>query len=218
MDQDILGMAFAEGPYRPLPAPVEPGGAAQEHLQTGPETDARSEAWPCDGIRAAPFVWGSPAMGRHGGSPAAAGDTAARAAWQTFLKAAVARYGPGGTYWSTAIASGSAPSARRCRFSRGRSGTSRTSSTPIPGTTYTAEGPEVRPAGPDLHIAIRAKDPKAQIVLAGIAHPEGPERLQLPRQPLLRAAASRTASRPPPSTRTRPPTPRSRRRSSTSDP
>jgi hypothetical protein len=54
-------------------------------------------------IRAVPFVWGSPAWVGNGklAQPPIASD-ADRQAWRDFLSAAVARYGPGGTYWSNA--------------------------------------------------------------------------------------------------------------------
>ncbi len=54
------------------------------------------------GIRSVPFVWGSPDVGGQWDclvSPD--GSAAERQAWQNFLKAAVGRYGPGGSYWST---------------------------------------------------------------------------------------------------------------------
>jgi putative glycosyl hydrolase len=53
------------------------------------------------GIRSVPFVWGSPKWVGSGapGSPPL-GTTAEIQAWRNFLKAAVARYGPGGTYWA----------------------------------------------------------------------------------------------------------------------
>jgi hypothetical protein len=52
-------------------------------------------------IQAVPFVWGSPKWVGNGapGSPPLA-TTAEIQSWRSFLKAAVARYGPGGTYWA----------------------------------------------------------------------------------------------------------------------
>ena len=52
------------------------------------------------GVRSMPFLWGSPRW--VAGSPATPplGSTADRQAWKNFLKAAVARYGPGGSYWA----------------------------------------------------------------------------------------------------------------------
>src|SRR5207244_1313188 len=50
-------------------------------------------------IRPLPFVWGSPGwVATNPASPPI--DTAAHEqAWTNFLKAAVHRYGPGGSYW-----------------------------------------------------------------------------------------------------------------------
>ena len=53
------------------------------------------------GIRPAPFVWGSPSWVGNGAAARPPLDTAADIqAWQNFLRAAVARYGPGGSYWA----------------------------------------------------------------------------------------------------------------------
>ena len=54
------------------------------------------------GIRAVPFVWGSPQWVGSGvlAQPPISSD-ADQQAWRDFLKAAVARYGPGGSYWAT---------------------------------------------------------------------------------------------------------------------
>ncbi len=53
------------------------------------------------GIRPAPFVWGSPTWVGNGAPARPPLDTPADIqAWQNFLRAAVARYGPGGSYWA----------------------------------------------------------------------------------------------------------------------
>jgi hypothetical protein len=53
------------------------------------------------GIRSVPYVWGSPKWltGTNPEYPPI-DSAAAIQAWQNFLKAAVGRYGPGGSYWS----------------------------------------------------------------------------------------------------------------------
>ena len=53
-----------------------------------------------EGIRSLPFVWGSPSWVGNGtvGHPPI-GTAAEIQGWQNFLRAAVARYGPGGSYW-----------------------------------------------------------------------------------------------------------------------
>ena len=85
------------------------------------------------GIELLPFVVGAPSWAVHAAwvpgpthrkAPAhLPASGAAATAWTDFLKAAVARYGPNGTFWAKT---------RRCRSTRsapGRSGTRRTSST-----------------------------------------------------------------------------------------
>jgi hypothetical protein len=52
------------------------------------------------GIRPAPFVWRNPGWVPGSQATPPLGSTAAREAWQRFLAAAVARYGPGGSYWA----------------------------------------------------------------------------------------------------------------------
>ncbi len=53
------------------------------------------------GIRPVPFVWGSPDWVGSGAMAQPPLNSAAdRAAWRDFLQKAVARYGPGGSYWS----------------------------------------------------------------------------------------------------------------------
>jgi hypothetical protein len=51
------------------------------------------------GIRSVPFVWGSPRWVARAYSVTPLSTTAGKRAWANFLKAAVNRYGPGGTYW-----------------------------------------------------------------------------------------------------------------------
>jgi hypothetical protein len=52
------------------------------------------------GIRPVPFLWGSPEWVRPGPSRPPVGTTFAETAWKNFVKAAVARYGPAGSYWA----------------------------------------------------------------------------------------------------------------------
>ena len=53
------------------------------------------------GIRAVPAVWGNPDWVAGSGSTPPIGGPAAEKAWRNFLRALVARYGPGGSYWAT---------------------------------------------------------------------------------------------------------------------
>jgi hypothetical protein len=118
------------------------------------------------GIRSVPFVWGSPTWVGSGQSARPPIDsTAARQAWQAFLKAAVARYGPGGSYWANKYQQDYGPGA-----------------TPWPIQSwqiwnepnlkrYFAPAPKAQEYATLLrisHDAIKSKDPQARIVLAGL--------------------------------------------------
>jgi hypothetical protein len=120
------------------------------------------------GIRAAPFVWGSPSWAESSpGRPPI--DSAAHVlAWENFLKAAVGRYGPGGSYWSNGYLQQHGAQA-----------------TPMPIHSWQVwNEPNLKkffnPEGSDSetvhqyarllrisHDAIKSRDPGAQIVLAG---------------------------------------------------
>jgi len=117
------------------------------------------------GIRPAPFVWGNP--GWVAGSPATPplDSTADRQAWRNFLKAAVARYGPGGSYWANGYLQQFGADA-----------------TPLPILSWQiwnepnlakffAPSPSPGKYAQLLrisHDAIKSQDPQAQIVLAGM--------------------------------------------------
>jgi hypothetical protein len=115
------------------------------------------------GIRALPFMWGSPSwVAANPAHPPI--DTAAHEqAWRDFLKAAVARYGPGGSYWGTPY---------HQKYGAG--------ATPLPVQSWQIwNEPHLRKyftnPSPDSyarllqisHDAIKSIDPQAQIVLAG---------------------------------------------------
>ncbi len=120
------------------------------------------------GIRALPFIWKSPRWVASSTSTPPLDSAADQEAWQTFLQALVARYGPGGTYWRN-----------RYRQDYGAS------ATPLPITSWQIwNEPNLRkffdPGGTDAqlapkygallrisHAAIASRDPQAQVVLAG---------------------------------------------------
>ena len=54
-----------------------------------------------NGVRAVPAFWGNPDWVYGASARPPIDTTTAQQKWQTFLKAAVARYGPGGSYWTT---------------------------------------------------------------------------------------------------------------------
>ncbi len=117
------------------------------------------------GIRPVPFVYGSPPwIAAHINTPPVYSG-AQWQAWGDFLKAAVARYGPGGTYW-----------ANRYHQQYGAS------ATPWPVQSWQIwnepnlgkfwyGGPKPQDYGTLLHlsyVAIKSVDPSAQVVLAGM--------------------------------------------------
>ena len=52
------------------------------------------------GVRSMPFLWGSPSWVAGSQATPPLESAADRQAWRGFLKAAVTRYGPGGSYWA----------------------------------------------------------------------------------------------------------------------
>ncbi|HSE04158.1 MAG TPA: glycosyl hydrolase [Methylomirabilota bacterium] len=122
------------------------------------------------GIRPAPFVWGSPQwVGNGAAARPPLGTAADIQAWQSFLRAAVARYGPGGSYWANGY---------RQRFGA--------DATPLPIQSwqvwnepnlkkYFAPGATAYQSVQKYarlleisHDAIKSRDAQAQIVLAGM--------------------------------------------------
>ncbi len=118
------------------------------------------------GIRSVPFVWGSPTWVGAGKVARPPIDSSAdRRAWGDFLEAAVARYGPGGSYWAGDY---------RQQFGA--------SAKPLPIQSwqiwnepnfkaYFAPAPSAQEYARLLrisHDAIKSQDPQARIVLAGL--------------------------------------------------
>jgi Glycosyl hydrolase catalytic core len=126
------------------------------------------------GIRSAPFVWGSPAWAGTGGVPRPPVSASARQAWQTFLKAAVARYGPGGTYWTTLYHQQFGAGATAYPITSWQIWNEPNLKAFYLGSTYQQKAQRYGTLVKISHDAIIAKDPKAQIVLAGIATKNDP--------------------------------------------
>ncbi|MEK6273263.1 MAG: hypothetical protein AABM42_11575 [Actinomycetota bacterium] len=117
------------------------------------------------GIRAVPAVWGNPDWVAGSASTPPIGGPVAEQAWRNFLKALVARYGPAGSYWSTGY---------RQRYGA--------DANPLPIQSwqiwnepnlksYFAPYPSPGKYARLLqisHDAIKNRDPRAQIVLAGM--------------------------------------------------
>ena len=121
------------------------------------------------GIEAIPYVWGSPKWVTAAQQNAPVDSPQHEAAWQSFLKAAVARYGPKGSYWSGAYAQQYGANAK-----------------PVPIRAWQVwnepnlkkfftPGPDVNASAQKYarlvrisHDAIKGQDPRARIVLAGM--------------------------------------------------
>ncbi len=117
------------------------------------------------GIRALPFVWGSPGWVAPSPATPPVHTAQARQAWQDFLTAAVRRYGPNGSYWSTDY---------RAQFGKG--------ARPLPvkawqvwtepnGKAYSTPSASVAAYARLLrisHEAIVAAEPSARVVLGGL--------------------------------------------------
>jgi polysaccharide biosynthesis protein PslG len=137
----------------------------QGSFNWGP-TDQRVGAPASRGIRTVPAVWGNPEWVAGSSSTPPIYGPLAQQAWRNFLRALVGRYGPGGSYW-----------AHGYRQQYGAS------ATPLPIHSWeiwnepNLKGyfaPEPSPAKyarlvQISHDAIKSRDPKAQIVLAGMA-------------------------------------------------
>ncbi len=127
------------------------------------------------GIRGVPFVWGTPHWLKTGGPARPPVKRNAEQTWKGFLKALVARYGRGGSYWSTAY--------------RQRYGDS-VAALPVrawqiwnepnlrngfyPGATVDETARRYARLLQVSHDAIRSRDRKAEIITAGIATQKDP--------------------------------------------
>jgi hypothetical protein len=117
------------------------------------------------GIRTVPSIWGNPGWVPGSGSTPPIGGTTSEGYWRTMLRAMVARYGPGGAYWQGPYHQQFGVNAK-----------------PLPVQSWQiwnepnlqkffAPNPSPGKYAHLLqisHDAIRSKDPKAQIVLAGM--------------------------------------------------
>ncbi len=99
-DQDIQGMGVARvhaNRFLLNWGAIEP----RQGVFTWGSTDRFIGRLAAQGIRAFPSVWGNPPWLAGSSSTPPVGGAKAQQRWRSFLKALVARYGPGGTYWTT---------------------------------------------------------------------------------------------------------------------
>ena len=126
------------------------------------------------GIRSAPFVWGSPGWAGTGGWSRPPDSSPSRAAWEAFLKAAVARYGRGGSFWGTPYHRRFGPQATALPITSWQIWNEPNLKYAYPATTYTQKAARYGQLVKLSHDAITAKDSKARVVLAGITTQKDP--------------------------------------------
>jgi Glycosyl hydrolase catalytic core len=122
------------------------------------------------GIRPLPFLWGSPSWVGSGAIAQPPLNSAAdQTAWKDFLTRVVSRYGPGGTYWGAPYHSKYGASAIPLPVQAWQIWNEPNLKKYFtPGATVAQSAQKYANLLKISHDAIKAKDPKAQIVLAGM--------------------------------------------------
>jgi hypothetical protein len=122
------------------------------------------------GIRPLPFLWGSPSwVGSGAIAQPPLGSAADQTAWKDFLTRAVARYGPGGSYWGAPYHSKYGASAIPLPVQAWQVWNEpNLKKFFTPGATVAQSAQKYVQLLKISHDAIKAKDPKALIVLAGM--------------------------------------------------
>ena len=153
------------------------------------------------GIRVVPSVWGNPAWVAGSASTPPLGGAVAENAWRNFLKALVARYGPGGNYWTTELPP--AVPGRHAAADPVLAGLERAQSAEVLRAEPLAR--QVRPPGPDLTRRDQEQGSQRQGRAGGNDRQRGHRGLGASSTASTRWPGSRTSSTPPPCIRTRPP-------------
>ncbi len=127
------------------------------------------------GIRPAPFFWGSPKWSGTTDVKRPPLSASASAAWQDFLKRLVGRYGPGGSYWKTPYHNQFGSGATAWPITSWQIWNEPNLKAFSPSSTYQQKAQKYGQLVKASHDAIKSKDPKAKIVLAGIATQNDPD-------------------------------------------
>jgi hypothetical protein len=125
------------------------------------------------GIRTAPFVWGSPVWAGTGGLQRPPVNASDKRAWTAFLKAAVRRYGPNGRYWGDGYREEYGPAATPWPVTSWEIWNEPNLKFFDPGGTVKRKVERYGRLLQISHDAIKAEDPRARIVLAGMAPKTG---------------------------------------------
>jgi hypothetical protein len=172
--QDLFGIAFAAKVHTNR-APivwdkVQPTRTSFDWASV----DQLVGAYAAAGVRTAPFLWGSPAWAGTGGLKRPPTSASSMTAWKTFLKAAVARYKPGGTYWGTPYHQEYGANATPLPIQSWQIWNEVNLQFSYPGSTYQQKAQKYGALVQASHEAIKSKDPQAQTVLAGITTQKDP--------------------------------------------
>jgi hypothetical protein len=122
------------------------------------------------GIRPLPFLWGSPTwVGSGAIAQPPVSNAADQTAWRDFLTRAVSRYGPGGSYWGAPYHSkyGASATAMPVQYWQVWNEPNLKKFF-TPGATVAQSAQKYATLLKISHDTIRAKDPRALIVLAGM--------------------------------------------------
>jgi Glycosyl hydrolase catalytic core len=117
------------------------------------------------GIQAAPFFWGTPSWVSSSPADPPIDSASARQAWESFLRAAVKRYGPSGSYWGGPYHQQFGSHAKALPIKAWQIWTEPN------GKAYFAPEPSARRYARLLrisHDAIKAANPQATVVLGGL--------------------------------------------------
>jgi hypothetical protein len=172
--QDLAGMAAANLHSDRMPLHwdlVQPTKSAYRWRDTDQLVGGLAKR----GIRSVPFFWGSPAWAGTGGVKRPPVSASSLAAWKTFLKAAVARYRPGGTYWGTPYHQQFGAGAKPLPITAWQIWNEVNLKFAYPGSTYKQKATKYGALVKASREAIKSKDSKAKVVLAGIATQKDPD-------------------------------------------
>ena len=124
------------------------------------------------GIRPIPFMWGSPAWVGTGGLKRPPVSAPSQSAWEDFLRAAVSRYGRGGTYWTDGYRQQFGEAAVPLPVRSWQVWNEPNLSEFYPGATVDQAAERYGELLRTSHDAITSEDPQAEIVLSGNRHPK----------------------------------------------
>jgi polysaccharide biosynthesis protein PslG len=167
-DADLQGIASTGVHAYRFPLVWRSVESSQGSYDWGP-TDQWVGALASRGIRTVPFLWGSPAWAATGGlqrPPVSASD---RRAWTAFLEAAVARYGPAGSYWTSDYRQQFGIEPRPWPITSWEIWNEPNLKFFYPGGTIKRKAQRYGRLLQISETAIKAEDPHARIVLAGMA-------------------------------------------------